>query len=59
MRPEPFRVQPDPETQFFVQPKAEKLVRRGPHEYFIFRRKPEGRLAETRLGPPPFKTRGA
>jgi hypothetical protein len=59
IRPEPFRVQPDPDMQFFVQPKAEKLVRRGPGEYFIVWRKPDGRLAESRLGPAPFKTGGA
>jgi hypothetical protein len=53
MRPEPFWIRPDPDVPFFVQPKAEKLVCRGPGAYFIVWRKRDGHPAETRLGPPP------
>jgi hypothetical protein len=58
MRPEPFWVQPDPDKPFFAQPKVERLIRRGPRDYFILGRKPDGRLIETRLGALTFRMKG-
>ena len=49
MDPGPFFVQPDAERAFWVQPKMEKLVRRGPREYFLVARTPDGHEVETRL----------
>ncbi len=49
MTPGPFFFQPDPEKPFFVQAKAEKLVRRGPREYFLVGKKPDGREVEAQL----------
>jgi hypothetical protein len=57
-RSEPFRFQPDPERPFFVQPKAEKLVRRGPREYYIVGRRPDGSAIETRLSAVSFRMEG-
>ncbi|MCA1709964.1 MAG: hypothetical protein LC808_44445 [Actinobacteria bacterium] len=55
VRPGPFFYQPDPEKPFFVPAKAEKLVRRGPCEYFMVGRKPDGREVDVRLTPVAFK----
>jgi len=57
MRFEPLFV-PDPEMTFFVQPKAEKLVCRGPREYVIVGKAPDGRQIETRLSPVRFTIEG-
>ncbi len=51
----PFFFQPDPEKPLFVPAKAEKLVRRGPCEYFMIGRKPDGREVEVRLTSVSFK----
>ena len=53
-----FSYQPDPKKPFFVQPKAEKLIRRGPCEYFIVGRTPDGRRIETRLSSVTFRMEG-
>ena len=45
----PWFFQPDPQKPFFVAAKAEKLVRRGPREYFMFGKKPDGSPVEIRL----------
>ncbi len=47
--PGPFFYQPDPTKPFFVPARPEKLVRRGPREYFIVGRKPDGSEVEARL----------
>jgi hypothetical protein len=47
--PQPFYDQPDPAQEYYVQPKAEKLVRRGPREYYIIARKRDGSRIEVRL----------
>ena len=47
--PGPFFVRPDAEKAFWVQPKIERLVRRGPREYFLVARAPDGREVATRL----------
>ena len=58
MHPGPFFVQPDPEKPFFVPAKAEKLVRRGPCEYFLVGKKPDGREVEVRLTSVRFRIEG-
>jgi hypothetical protein len=55
---DPFYVQPDPDKRYYVQPKAEKLVRRGPAEYHIIARKPDGSRMEVRLMPARSEKRG-
>jgi hypothetical protein len=47
--PDSFFFQPDPAKGVFVAAKPEKLVRRGPREYYLVGRKPDGRLVEARL----------
>ena len=47
--PGPFFYQPDPGKLLFVQPKGEKLVRRGRSEFFLVGKTPDGRQVETRL----------
>ena len=59
MRLGPFFFQPNPEKPFSVAAKAEKLVRRGPCEYFIVGKKPDGREVEARLTAATFKVEGA
>jgi hypothetical protein len=49
VHPGPFYYQPDPQKPFFVPARAEKLVRRGPREYFMVGRKPDGHEVEVRL----------
>jgi hypothetical protein len=49
-KPEPFLYQPDPETEYYVQAKGERLERRGPGEFFIVGKTHDGRDAESRLG---------
>ncbi len=49
VRPGPFFYQPNPEKPFFVPAKAETLVRRGPCEYFMLGKKPDGSEVEVRL----------
>lgn len=58
VRPGPFFYQPNPEKPFFVAAKAEKLVRRGPCEYFMVGRKPDGREVEVRLRSVTFNMEG-
>jgi hypothetical protein len=45
----PFFYQLDPKRQFFVPAKPEKLVRRGPCEYFLVGTKPDGERVEACL----------
>ena len=45
--------------RFWAQPKAEKLIRRGPHHYVIVGKTPEGRPVEIRLSPVKFTMEGA
>jgi hypothetical protein len=47
--PGPFFYRPDPEKQFFVPAKPEKLVRRGPCNYFLVGMKPGGERVEVQL----------
>ena len=48
----PFNYQPYPEKPgYHAQAKAEKLVRRGPREFYIIARKPDGSRTEVRLLP--------
>jgi hypothetical protein len=54
----PFFFQPDPEKPFFVAAKPEKLVRRGPREYYLAGTKPDGERVEARLTSVTFKTHG-
>ena len=54
--PGPFFYQPDPEKPFFVPAKAEKLVSRGPREYFLVGRTPDGNEVEARLTSVTFGT---
>jgi hypothetical protein len=56
--PDPFYYQPDPDKPYYVQPKAEKLVRRGPCEYYIIACKPDGSRMEIRLLPGRFQMKG-
>jgi hypothetical protein len=58
VHPSPFFYQPDPRKAFFVPAKAEKLVRRGPREYFIVGTKPDGREVEVRLTAGTFHMEG-
>jgi hypothetical protein len=51
-------LQPDPQKPFFVAAKAEKLVRRGPREYFMFGKKPDGSPVEIRLTAGSFHIEG-
>jgi hypothetical protein len=48
--PGPFFYQPDPEKLFFVAAKPERLVRRGPCEYFLVGTMPDGQRVEAQLG---------
>ena len=54
----PFFYQPNPEKQFFVAAKAEKLLRRGPCEYVLVGKKPDGRRVEARLTSVTFEIEG-
>ena len=56
--PGPFFFQPNPEKPFFVAAKAERLVRRGPCEYFLVGRKSDGREVEARLTSVALRTEG-
>jgi hypothetical protein len=56
--PGPFFFQPNPEKCLFVPARAEKLVRRGPGEYSLIGRKPDGRQVEARLTAATFKMEG-
>ena len=47
----PWFSQPDPEKAYYVAAKAEKLVRRGPREYVMVGKKPDGSEVEVRLTP--------
>ena len=58
MHPGPFFYQPDPEKPFFVQSKAERLVHRGPCDYFLVGKTPDGREVEARLTSVTFKMEG-
>jgi hypothetical protein len=58
MHPGPFFYQPDPQKPFFVQSKAERLVRRGPGEYFLAGKTPDGVEVEARLTSATFKMEG-
>jgi hypothetical protein len=49
VHPSPWFFQPDPQKPFFVAVKGEKLVRRGPREYFMLGKKPDGSPVEIRL----------
>ena len=49
MNPGPFFYQPDPGKALFVPARAEKLVRRGPCDYFMVGTMPDGREVEVRL----------
>jgi hypothetical protein len=49
---------PHPEKPIFVQPKSEKLVRRGPRKYFIVGKKPDGSPVEIRLTAGSFHMEG-
>jgi hypothetical protein len=49
---------PHPKKPIFVQPKAEKLVRRGPRKYFIVGKKPDGSSVEIRLAAGSFHMDG-
>jgi hypothetical protein len=51
-------VDPHPEKPIFVQPKVEKLVRRGPRDYFIIGKKPDGSPVEIRLSAVSFQMEG-
>jgi hypothetical protein len=50
----------DPQRRepYFVQPKVEKLVRRGPREYVMVGTKPDGEPIEVRLAPASFRSMG-
>jgi len=54
---DPFSYQPDPDKQYQVQAKPEKLVRRGPGAYYLMARKPDGSRMEWRLMPANFVKR--
>jgi hypothetical protein len=54
----PWFFQPDPQKPFFVPAKAEKLVRRSPHEYFMVGKKPDGSPVEVRLTAGSFHMEG-
>ena len=54
VHPGPFFYQPDPNKPCFAAARAERLVRRGPREYFMVGRKPDGREVEVRLMPLTF-----
>jgi hypothetical protein len=58
VRRNPWFFQPDPEKPLFVVARAEKLVRRGPREYFMVGRKPDGREVELRLTSGTFHMEG-
>jgi hypothetical protein len=45
----PWFFQPDGEKLYFVPARAEKLVRRGPRDYFMVGKRPDGSAAEVRL----------
>jgi hypothetical protein len=49
VRPAPFFYQPNPDKPFFVSAKAEKLVCRGPREYYMVGKMPDGSEAEAQL----------
>ncbi|HEY3051257.1 MAG TPA: hypothetical protein VGJ40_05970 [Gaiellaceae bacterium] len=49
VHPSSWFFQPDPQKPFFVAAKAERLVRRGPRNYFMVGKKPDGSAVEVRL----------
>ncbi len=44
-----YRLGLDPTEPHYVAAKAEKLVQRGPREYYLVGRKPDGTQVEARL----------
>jgi hypothetical protein len=54
----PWFSQPDPRKQFFVAATPKRLVRRGPHSYFMVGTNPDGREVEVRLTAGSFRMEG-
>ena len=46
----PFFYRPDPDREVWTAAKPVRLVRRGPREYYLVGRKPNGEEVEVRLG---------
>ena len=51
-------MQLNPERPYFVQRKPEKLIRRGPCDYRIVGKNPDGTRAEPRLSAVTFRIEG-